>query len=89
MNFSKEAIASTMASLNWATADEDYTPGTNLLRNPNPKRALTLAEVLPSTEPPSGSYKSDAQRSRLNKRKATSNALMQTREELFAGEFDG
>ncbi|TCD65435.1 tRNA (adenine(58)-N(1))-methyltransferase non-catalytic subunit trm6 [Steccherinum ochraceum] len=70
MNFSKETMA-VMSSLNWATADEEYTP------------------VVPSAEPPSGSYKSDAHKSRLNKRKVASNTLMQNREELFAGEFDG
>jgi len=71
MNFSKEYITPIMSSLNWATADEDYTP------------------VVPSSEPPSGTYKSDAQKSRLNKRKATSDILAQNREDLFAGEFDG
>ncbi|EJF67268.1 Gcd10p-domain-containing protein [Dichomitus squalens LYAD-421 SS1] len=70
MNFRKE-VTSIMSSLNWATADEDYTP------------------ILASTEPPSGKYKSDGQRTRLNKRKVASDLLMQTREELFAGEFDG
>ena len=45
--------------------------------------------VLPSAEPPSGTYKSEGQRTRLNKRKLVSDALMQTRDELFAGEFDG
>ncbi|KAH8102396.1 Gcd10p-domain-containing protein [Cristinia sonorae] len=71
MNFSKEFTTPVMSSLNWATADEDYTP------------------VLPSSEPTSGSYKSDAQKTRLNKRKIASNALFQTRDELFNGEFDG
>ncbi|RPD57093.1 Gcd10p-domain-containing protein [Lentinus tigrinus ALCF2SS1-6] len=70
MNFRKEAT-SVMSSLNWATADEEYTP------------------IMASTEPPSGKFKSDGQRNRLNKRKVASDALMQTREELFAGEFDG
>ena len=45
--------------------------------------------VLASTEPPQGKYKSDGQRTRLNKRKVTADALIQTRDELFAGEFDG
>ncbi|CCM04469.1 uncharacterized protein FIBRA_06649 [Fibroporia radiculosa] len=42
-----------------------------------------------SSEPPSGKIKSDAQRSRLNKRKLVSSSQTQTREELFNGEFDG
>ncbi|THH29061.1 hypothetical protein EUX98_g5127 [Antrodiella citrinella] len=71
MNFSKEYTTSVMSSLNWATADEDYTP------------------VVPSSEPPSGTFKSDAQKSRLSKRKATTNVLTQNREEFFAGEFEG
>ncbi|KAI0368838.1 Gcd10p-domain-containing protein [Pilatotrama ljubarskyi] len=71
MNFRKEVVTPTMASLNWATADEEYTP------------------IIASTEPPAGKFKSDGQRARLNKRKVASDALMQTREELFSGEFEG
>ncbi|KAH9897769.1 Gcd10p-domain-containing protein [Cubamyces lactineus] len=71
MNFRKEVITPVMSSLNWATADEEYTP------------------IIASTEPPAGKFKSDGQRARLNKRKVASDALMQTREELFSGEFDG
>ncbi|KAH9923664.1 Gcd10p-domain-containing protein [Fomitopsis serialis] len=69
MNFSKE-VNQVLASLNWATADEEYTP------------------IIPPSEPP-GNVKSDAQKARLNKRKVVNEALAQTREELFAGEFDG
>ncbi|KAH9947122.1 Gcd10p-domain-containing protein [Amylocystis lapponica] len=71
MNFKKEVVSSTLSSLNWATADEDYTP------------------ILPPSEPTDGKFNSDGQRSRITKRKVTTSALMQTREELFAGEFDG
>lgn len=70
MNFSKE-FTSVMSSLNWATADEDYTP------------------IIASSEPPTGKFKSEGQKSRLNKRKVASEMLMRHREELFAGEFDG
>ncbi|CAL1694467.1 unnamed protein product [Somion occarium] len=70
MNFSKEVI-SIMSSLNWATADEEYTP------------VLTMADANADTP------KSESQRSRVNKRKSMASALTQTREELFAGEFDG
>ncbi|KAK7695050.1 hypothetical protein QCA50_002239 [Cerrena zonata] len=70
MNFDKK-LTSIMSSLNWATADEDYTP------------VLTLIDTQ------SGPAKSESQRSRQNKRKAMANALTETREELFAGEFDG
>jgi len=40
------------------------------------------------TEPSGGQYHSERQKSRLNKRKAESDSLTSTREELFAGEFD-
>ncbi|KAI0785350.1 Gcd10p-domain-containing protein [Irpex lacteus] len=45
--------------------------------------------ILPSAEPPTGEFKSEGQRSRLNKRKAAIDTLYQNRDELFAGEFDG
>ncbi|PCH34318.1 Gcd10p-domain-containing protein [Wolfiporia cocos MD-104 SS10] len=70
MNF-KKGVTEVMSSLNWATAEEEYTP------------------ITASTEPSSAKIKSEAQRTRLNKRKLVTDALMQTREELFAGEFDG
>lgn len=47
------------------------------------------APIVASSEPPTGRYKSEGQKSRLNKRKVASNELMRNREELFAGEFDG
>ncbi|KAI0652487.1 Gcd10p-domain-containing protein [Trametes meyenii] len=71
MNFRREVVSPIMVSLNWATADEEYSP------------------IVASTDPPAGKFKSDGQRARLNKRKLASDALMQTREELFSGEFDG
>jgi len=70
MNFSKE-VSQVLSSLNWATADEEYTP------------------IVAPSEPLSGKFKSDAQKSRLNKRKAVADLLLQTREELFSGEFEG
>ncbi|KAI0695606.1 Gcd10p-domain-containing protein [Cytidiella melzeri] len=45
--------------------------------------------ILPSVEPPTGQFKSEGQKSRLNKRKVAIDTLFQNREELFAGEFDG
>jgi len=44
--------------------------------------------VMPPTAPPDGQFHSERQKSRLNKRKAVSDSLASTREELFAGEFD-
>ncbi|KIM88856.1 hypothetical protein PILCRDRAFT_813845 [Piloderma croceum F 1598] len=44
--------------------------------------------VMAPTEPSDGQFHSDRQKSRLNKRKAVSESLTNTREELFAGEFD-
>jgi hypothetical protein len=70
MNFSSE-ITNVLSSLNWATADEDYTP------------------ILPSSEVSEQSVKSERQKSRLNKRKAMTEHLYSTRQELFDGEFDG
>ncbi|KAI0059451.1 Gcd10p-domain-containing protein [Artomyces pyxidatus] len=49
-------------------------------------------EYIPVTipaEPSSGPVKSDKQKVRLNKRKAVTDTLSNTREELFAGEFEG
>ncbi|KAJ7361438.1 Gcd10p family-domain-containing protein [Mycena albidolilacea] len=44
--------------------------------------------VAPPVELPSEQIKSDRQQSRLNKRKAATDLLNSTREDLFAGEFD-
>ncbi|EPS96685.1 hypothetical protein FOMPIDRAFT_1032304 [Fomitopsis schrenkii] len=70
MNFKKEVIQA-LSSLNWATADEEYTP------------------IVPPVEASTSKARSDAQKARLNKRKAVNDTLTSTREELFAGEFDG
>lgn len=70
MNFSAE-ITNILSSLNWATADESYTP------------------ILPPSEVSAQDVKSERQKSRLNKRKAMTNHLYSTRQELFDGEFDG
>ncbi|KAI0046621.1 Gcd10p-domain-containing protein [Auriscalpium vulgare] len=71
MNFPKELVTPILSSLNWATADDDYTP-------------ITILE--PSA---SGGALSDKAKVRVNKRKAASDILSGTREELFAGGFDG
>jgi len=42
-----------------------------------------------SAEPASGSYGSDKHKTRLSKRKTTSEVLFSVREELFSGEFEG
>ncbi|KZV70983.1 Gcd10p-domain-containing protein [Peniophora sp. CONT] len=70
MNFSKE-FTSVMASLNWATAEEEYTP----------------VALLP--DPAQDDIRSDKHKVRMSKRKAVSDALAATRDELFAGEFAG
>ncbi|PPQ69782.1 hypothetical protein CVT26_014170 [Gymnopilus dilepis] len=44
--------------------------------------------ILPPSEAPEGQVKSERQKHRLNKRKAISDLLSNTREELFSGEFD-
>ncbi|KAG7099670.1 hypothetical protein E1B28_001495 [Marasmius oreades] len=71
MNFKPNEVSSVLVSLNWATAQEEYTP----IMAPSD---LTPEEI-----------RSDRQKSRLKKRKLISDALAKTREELFAGEFDG
>lgn len=50
---------------------------------------LQNLSVVPSAEPPTGEFKSEGQKSRLNKRRAANDTLTQNREELFAGEFEG
>lgn len=47
------------------------------------------APITATSEPPTGKFKSEGQKSRLNKRKVASDMLVRNREELFAGEFDG
>ncbi|KAL5534101.1 hypothetical protein ACEPAG_562 [Sanghuangporus baumii] len=44
--------------------------------------------VVPPSEPESGVYRSERQKSRYNKRKKVVGNLFNTRDELFAGEFD-
>jgi len=44
--------------------------------------------VLPPTDVPPEELKSDRQKYRLGKRKAVSDLLNSTREDLFSGEFD-
>ncbi|KAF4604888.1 tRNA (adenine(58)-N(1))-methyltransferase non-catalytic subunit trm6 [Pleurotus pulmonarius] len=69
MNFSSE-VKSIMASLNWATCQEDYTP------------------IISTWDVEEGQIRSDKQRIRVNKRRAASDLLQSTREDLFAGEFE-
>lgn len=74
MNFEPEVNSSAILStINWAAADEDYTP---------------LTSTLP-TEPAGGEFHSDKEKSKLRKRKASASFLSNLREELFSGEFDG
>ena len=88
MNYEKETLTSVLSTLNWATTQEDYTPGKHL-----PSMIATdyhyITTVLAPLEPTSGRMRSERQRLRLDKRKMTSDILMNTRQELFAGEFDG
>ncbi|KAG8769967.1 tRNA (adenine(58)-N(1))-methyltransferase non-catalytic subunit trm6 [Ceratobasidium sp. 428] len=74
MNFELQVNSPTILStINWAAADEDYTP---------------LATTLP-TEPAGGQFQSNKEQTKLRKRKATASVLTDLREELFSGEFDG
>jgi tRNA (adenine58-N1)-methyltransferase non-catalytic subunit len=87
MNFPKELTADVLSSLNWATADETYTPRRFLYT-----RKVVMPEsctVVLSAEPALGSYGSEKHKARLTKRKTASDALFNIREELFSGEFEG
>jgi tRNA (adenine58-N1)-methyltransferase non-catalytic subunit len=87
MNFKKDVFASALSSLNWATVQEDYTPG-KLDHMTLSTHLQSSCAVMAPTEPPDGQFHSERQKSRLNKRKAVTDSLTNTREELFAGEFD-
>ncbi|KAG5219478.1 tRNA (adenine(58)-N(1))-methyltransferase non-catalytic [Salix suchowensis] len=69
MNFPQE-FKSIMASLNWATCQEDYTP------------------IISTWDVEEDQIRSEKQRIRVNKRRAASDLLQSTREDLFAGEFE-
>ena len=56
--------------------------------HPNFTRTNMIFLVLPPSEVPEEQIKSDRQKIRLGKRKAISDLLNNTREELFSGEFD-
>ncbi|KAG5647727.1 hypothetical protein DXG03_008450 [Asterophora parasitica] len=70
MNFKPHVTSNVLVSLNWATAEEDYTP------------------IIPPSDIPEDQIRSERQKSRLNKRKAVTDLLSNTRDELFYGEFD-
>jgi tRNA (adenine-N(1)-)-methyltransferase non-catalytic subunit len=92
MNFEPQVCSSSVLNtINWAAADEDYTPrtfATVLSFMQLTTRQPLVATVLP-TEPTGGEFHSEKERSKLRKRKATASVLSNLREELFSGEFDG
>ena len=88
MNYEKDTLTSVLSTLNWATAQEDYTPGKYLLSTIT-ANYYCMSSVVAPLEPTSGRIRSERQRLRLDKRKSTSDALMNTRQELFSGKFDG
>ncbi|KAF8713644.1 Gcd10p protein, partial [Rhizoctonia solani] len=74
MNFEPEVKSSKiMSTLNWAAADEDYTP-------------LAAARV---AEEPVEEPQTNKEKSKQRKRKVAVGVLASLREELFSGEFDG
>ena len=87
MNFNPNFVNGVLLSLNWATADEDYVPSKCSLHMFEIHSNTELV-VVPPSELPSDEIKSDRQKSRLRKRKGINDALNNTRDELFAGEFD-
>ncbi|CAE6438706.1 unnamed protein product [Rhizoctonia solani] len=74
MNFEPEVKSSAILStLNWAVADEEYTP-------------LSTTRV---QEEPTEESHTNKEKSKHRKRKAAVDVLSSLREELFSGEFDG
>jgi tRNA (adenine58-N1)-methyltransferase non-catalytic subunit len=86
MNFKPSVISGVLASLNWATSEEDYTPRKFL--HPSGTSPSDSWLVIPPSDIPADQIKSERHKSRMNKRKAVSDLLTNTRDELFAGEFD-
>jgi tRNA (adenine-N(1)-)-methyltransferase non-catalytic subunit len=86
MNFKPSIVSGVLASLNWATSEEDYTPRKSL--HLSGFQCIDLWPVIPPSDIPVDQIRSERQKSRLNKRKAVSDLLTSTRDELFAGEFD-
>lgn len=86
MNYPKPVVESVVASLNWATIEEDYVPGKQYFPSHASYAHLDQAAA---SDPVPEQARSDKQKSRLNKRKAATNTLQTLREELFTGEFDG
>ncbi|KAB5591871.1 TRNA (adenine(58)-N(1))-methyltransferase non-catalytic subunit TRM6 [Ceratobasidium theobromae] len=73
MNFESGIRSSTILStINWAAADEEYTP---------------LAATRTAEEPPE-EPQTNKEKAKQRKRRATANFLSNLREELFTGEFD-
>ncbi|KAL0068617.1 tRNA (adenine(58)-N(1))-methyltransferase non-catalytic subunit trm6 [Marasmius tenuissimus] len=87
MNFKPNEV-SVLASLNWATAQEEYAPSKVSLRSHHTSNS-PYREVMAPSDLSQDDIRSNSQKSRLKKRKQVSDALYKTREELFAGEFDG
>jgi tRNA (adenine-N(1)-)-methyltransferase non-catalytic subunit len=88
MNFKPHVASGVLVSLNWATAEEDYTPGNAPLSSFSTIVINFLYLVIPPSDIPPDQMRSERQKSRLNKRKAVTDQLTNTREELFSGEFD-
>jgi tRNA (adenine-N(1)-)-methyltransferase non-catalytic subunit len=89
MNFRSEIVSQVLSTLNWATAAEGYKPGENLLYTLPSLSLLIFLLAMAPPDVPVDQARSDRHRTRLNKRKEASDMLTNTREELFAGEFDG
>ena len=102
MNVPKDVIETTVKSLNWAEAEEDWTaPGT--FRRPQiriqtvqiaHRDAFRLSEgekLAPRAphQPGEATQRLDRERSKIKRKLAIKEALEATREELFLGEWDG
>ncbi len=86
MNFEKTIVNTVLASLNWATAEEEYKPSMVIFCCFQTR--TEVCTVVPPSDLPEDEIRSERQKSRLKKRKGLTDALTNTREELFAGDFD-
>ncbi|KAF9245843.1 Gcd10p-domain-containing protein [Melanogaster broomeanus] len=89
MNYEKEALDASLVNIKLGNCSGRLrpayvSPSLVLLQG-----LIHPAIVIAPQDPPSGRIRSERQRQRLDKRKSTSDTLMSTRQELFAGEFDG
>ncbi|CDZ97008.1 tRNA(1-methyladenosine) methyltransferase, subunit GCD10 [Phaffia rhodozyma] len=75
MNFPEEMLAETTCSLNWMTVEESWTPPDDL--------------DTPLIKAAEKGHVGGGKNTRIKKKRSARDELLKTREELFAGEWDG